>query len=192
MVVAYGFGPRGFRYALCGVAVIYFVLLIRHPSAKSPLHPISWFTEATGLFPQADRFAVEYRLEAWSCAQLAWKPIDPTPNFPIQADDKESRLQRVAHFYKHERVVMRALDEYVTAAHVDSDGVPGTVGGIRLVQIETTLPPPGGDVQRYSFDPLAPIDDNAPDCKVASVPVCFLFYAPSSLRKKRCGPQTSH
>ena len=193
MVVAQGFGPRPFRYALLGVAIIYYVLLIRHPPAKSALHAIGWFTEATGLFPQADRFAVEYRIEGWSCAEGAWKPIDPTPYFPIRADDKESRLQRVAHFYKRERVVMRALDEYISSNHVDGDGITGAFGGIRLVQLEKPLPPPGGDVERYVWDPLAPIDDNAPDCKEHdSVPVCHLFYAPSSLRKKRCGPQTSH
>ena len=98
----------------------------------------------------------------------------------------------MAHFYKHERVVMRALDEYISSNHVDDDGITGPFGGIRLVQIEKALPPPGGDVERYVWDPLAPIDDAAPDCKEHAVPVCYLFYAPSSLRKKRCGPQTSH
>jgi len=180
MVVANGFGPRELRIGLCAVAFVYFALLIRHPKDKTFLHQITWFTEATALFPQADQFAVDYRLEAWSCADLAWHPLDPTPYFQIQADDKESRLQRVAHFYKRERVVMRALDEYVYQGHVDGgdDGVSGAIGGIQLRMIKKPLPPVGGEVERYHFDPLAPMPADAE----------VLFYAPKSLREKRCRP----
>ena len=185
MVIAQGFGPRPLRYALVGLAVIYYVLLIRHPPDKKLFHAVGWFTEATGLFPQANKAAIEYRLMGWSCAEGAWRPLDPTPYFPIQADDKESRLQRVAHFYKRERVVMRALDEYIYDghAHGDYDGISGAIGGIELVQVDTPLPPVGGDVVRYQFDPLAPLPATG---------TTELFYAPKSLREKRCRlPSTS-
>jgi hypothetical protein len=183
MVVANGFGPRELRLGLCAVAFVYFALLMRHPQDKTFLHQVTWFTEATGLFPQADRFAVDYRLEAWTCADQQWHPLDPTPYFQIQADDKESRLQRVAHFYKRERVVMRAVDEYVYKGHLagGDDGISGPIGGVKLVMIKKPIPPVGGEVERYHFDPLAPIPADAEE----------LFYAPKSLREKRCGKPTS-
>ena len=198
MVVAQGIGPKGFRYALIAAAALYFVLLLHPPNDPGRMRPVIFFMQATALFPRADAYALEFRIQAWSCTDLAWKPMDPTPYFPIQADDKESRLQRVAYFYKKEKIVMRALDQYVYDAHTEDpggDGIDGPIGGIKLVQVDTPLPPPGSDVVRYQWNPLAPIADPLPDCadkkKGEVFPACNLYYAPNSTRKKRCGtPRT--
>jgi hypothetical protein len=198
MVVAHGIGPRNFRFALIAVAFLYYVLLLHPPNNPGPFRPVIFFMQATALFPRADVYALEFRIAGWSCKENAWKPMDPTPYFPIQADDKESRLQRVAYFYKSEKVVMHALDEFVYDAHTADpghDGIDGPIGGIKLVQVDKELPTVGSDVERYHWEPFAPIDDSAPDCKDllphAHAPVCNLFYASQNLRKKRCGTTTT-
>jgi hypothetical protein len=191
--VATGPGPLWFRYVLVAIAVIYFWGLSRESLHKlfgtPPAEPANWwrpmnfFVQASSLFPEADVIAQEARLEAWVCADNAWKPIDPRPYFQIETDDKESRLQRLAYFYPRyaeDRVVMEALDDYIRDKHdtgVD-DGVHGKIGGIRLYKWEQKIPAPGEPPLHYVFDPFA------------SVPVHEhkdLYYTRMSRRKERCG-----
>jgi hypothetical protein len=203
MVVAHGIGPRNFRFALIAAAILYFTMLVHTPNDPGALRPVIFFMQATALFPRADSYALEFRVQAWSCNALAWRSLDPSPYFPIQADDKESRLQRVAYFYgvlggsgtnnKTKKLVMHALDDYIYASHGESpgeDGVDGPIGGIRLVQLDTELPPVGSEVVRYVWNPLAPIPEPIPDCGDLKphehVPACNLFYASQTQRKKRC------
>ena len=179
--IAVGPGPRWVRRALVGVACVYYAALIHHPPDVSWVRPVAFFTEATCLFPRASSFAIEYRLEAWACGRR-WESLDPRPYFPIQPDDKESRLQRLGYFYERSRDAMHALEDYVLAGHTTGgvfDGVTGPIGGIRLVKLVRPFPPAGEPVERYEFEPLSPIpDDQRRD----------VYYTPGNERTRRCGP----
>ncbi|HTR55661.1 MAG TPA: hypothetical protein VMJ10_33520 [Kofleriaceae bacterium] len=182
-LVARGPGPRELRIALIPLAVIYFAALLCDPAQKGPLRSLAYFTNATKLFPERDEYALEYRLEGWSCTQKAWLPLDPRPYFPMEADDKESRFQRIAYFYAAlapERVVMNALDDYILAHHAAGadDHFPDPLGGIRLVSVRRPLPDVGDPVERYVYEPLAPIP---PQWRKD------YFWTKGSVRKKRCG-----
>lgn len=179
-LIAVGPGPRWFRRALIGVACVYFAALIHHPPDTAWLRPVAFFTESTCLFPRASSFAIEYRLEAWACTQR-WVALDPRPYFPIQPDDKESRLQRLGYFFDHTREVMRALEAYITEGHTTGvfDGVSGAIGGIRLVKVVRPFPAAGEPVDRYHYEPLAPIPaEQRRD----------MYYTPAGERKRRCEP----
>jgi hypothetical protein len=187
--VAKGFGPPWFRWLLVGMAVVYFAALVHHP-ILSFARPVQFFAESTCLFPRADVYAIEYRLAGWSCDEAKWKPIDPGAYFPIETSNKESRFQRLAYFYKSSRLVMQALDAFVVERHpgVD-DGMPGTIGGIRMFETLKALPEPGGDVERYHWEPLAPIPTGGEvNGKVPPGPPVHrdAFYTPGALRKERC------
>ncbi len=177
--IARGPGPRWFRLVFAVLAAMYFFSLIRRPPQTKLLHPIGFFTECTCLFPAASVYALEYRLEGWSCARSRWEPLDPRAYFPIESDDKESRFQRYAYFYQRERVAMEALDEWIEARHADvNDAVTGPIGGIRLYRWNRPIPPAGDPVERYVYHPLAPI----PDAERKEV-----FNTRASVRKSRCG-----
>jgi hypothetical protein len=176
--VAVGPGPRWVRRALAGLAVLYYAALIHHPPDHAWLRPAAFFTEATCLFPRASAFAIEYRLEVWPCGRR-WEPIDPRPYFPIQPDDKESRLQRLGYFYERNRPAMQALDAYIATRHAAGadDGVTGMIGGIRLFKIVRPFPSAGEPVDRYRFEPRAPV----PAEQRREV-----YYTPGPERKRRC------
>jgi hypothetical protein len=147
------------RIALVVLACTYYLTLLHHPVEVKWLAPAEFFTEATALFPRASESAIEYRLEGWSCATSSWQLLDPRPYFPIQPDDKESRFQRLGYFYEKSRPAMQALAAYVLAGHAAGvdDGVTGRIGGIQLVKVSRPLPAVGSPVERYHFDPFAPI-----------------------------------
>jgi hypothetical protein len=188
--LATGPGPLWLRWLLVVIAAFYLYGLAteslhklfghRMPEHADWLRPIIFFTQASSLFPEADVVAQEARLEVWSCADKAWKPIDPTPYFQIEAGDKESRLQRLAYFYGKDRHVLETLDDYICAKHASGvdDGVAGTIGGIRLYKREQKIPEVGEPPLHYVFDPFA------------SVPAGEhkdLFYTRLSDRRARCG-----
>lgn len=177
-VVAVGPGPQGFRVGLAVIAALYYAALMHHPTDARWLRPVVFFTEATSLFPRASAFAIEWRLEVWVCGK-SWEPIDPRPYFPIQPDDKESRLQRLGYFYERSRPVLQALDAYVSARHAEGvdDGAPGRIGGIRLFKVVRPFPAAGEPVERYHFDPRGPVP---PEQRRD------LYYTPNSERKRRC------
>jgi hypothetical protein len=156
------------RWALAVAAALYFLGLFVYSTelASVPqrpvIKPIAFFFEAAGLFPNADRFAIEARLEGWSCVRRRWEKLDPRPYFPIEADNKESRFHRLVGFFTkstsaNERKVMNALDDYIVARHTDDDGVTGAIGGIRVYRVLRDLPAPGEPTARYEYDPLAPL-----------------------------------
>ena len=191
--VATGPGPGWLRYVLVAVAILYFWGLGReslHKLFGTPmdppgkvLRPFNFFVQASSLFPEADAYSIEARLEAWSCATTSWVPLDPRPYFQIETDDKESRLQRLSYFYPRypeDRVVMHALDDYIRDKHATGvdDGVTGTIGGIRLYKWERKIPEPGEPAIHYEFDPFAPVPANEHKDQ---------FYTKLSDRKARCG-----
>jgi hypothetical protein len=168
------------RRALAVVAVLYFIALLKHPPQTGILRPIAFFTESTKLFPNADLFATEFRLEAWSCPRHRWEPLDERAYFPIEAGDKESKFQRLAYFYNQNRTVLHALDEWIEVRHdTTDDAVAGPIGGIRLYRWSRPIPDPGATIERYVYRPLTPPPaDERKD----------LFYTKASERKARCGP----
>jgi hypothetical protein len=178
--IARGPGPNWLRNVLAALALVYFFALLKHPPHSRGLRAISFFTESTCLFPQADVVAQEFRLDGWSCACKAWAPIDPRAYFPIQADDKESRFQRFAYFYKATREAMQALEAWVLDRHdATDDGLAGAIGGIRLTKWTRPIPDPGTDLERYEYRPLTKVPDSERK---------DLYYTPASKRKARCTP----
>jgi hypothetical protein len=164
------------------IAAVYFGALLKQPQRFQPL---AFFAQATKLFTDVDEFALEYRLEAWSCDAHAWVPLDPRPFFPVEADDKESRFQRFGYFYAdrgskdERRLVLDALDDYIVErhGHVD-DGIAGPIGGIRMYKWRRALPNLGDPVPRYVYRPLAPVPAEERG---------ELFHTPAATRKQRCG-----
>ena len=178
IVVVRGPGPGWLRISFAALAVFYFIILLADPPMKGAFRSLWYFAECTRLFPEAKDYDVEYRLEGWSCSARVWQPLDPRPYFPMEADDKESRFQRIGHFYDRKRKVMHALDTYIYKHHKGSDdGVDGDIGGIRLFRVARPLPHVGDPVERYVYQPLAP------------VPAEWrtdLYWTPESKRQKRC------
>jgi len=167
------------RKGLVVVAGLYFVALLKHPPQVPVLHPIGFFTEATCLFPDAGVYTIEYRLEGWSCPRQRWEPLDPRAYFPIEADDKESRFQRLGHFYQQSRPAMHALDDWIAARHdTTDDAIAGPIGGIRVFKWIHAIPPPGTWVERYVYRPLEPVP--ARERK-------DLYWTKATERKTRCG-----
>jgi hypothetical protein len=167
--------------AFTGLAVFYFIALLVDPGLKGPLRALWYFTECTKLFPEANDAIMEYRLEGWSCSGRVWQPLDPRAYFPIEADDKESRFQRIGFFFNGTsqwRTVAHALDDYVIAHHPDlDDGMTGDLGGIRVYRVKRPLPQVGDPVARYVYRPMAPAAaDERKD----------LYYTRPSIRDKRC------
>jgi hypothetical protein len=168
------------RRGLAIVAGLYFLALLKHPPQVSILRPIAFFTESTCLFPAASTYTIEYKLEAWSCGRHRWEPLDPRAYFPIEADDKESRFQRLGYFYQRNLTVLRSLDEWIDARHATTaDAVEGPIGGLRLYKWIKLVPEPGAPVERYVYQPLTP----APTKERRE-----LFYTKGNDRKARCGP----
>jgi hypothetical protein len=163
--------------AVC--AAVYFAMLLHHPEPESGTRQIAFFSECTCLFPAADRIVQDYRLDGWSCERHAWEPLDPRAYFPIQGDDKESRFARVAYFYSTNRLVMRALAEFVMTRHPSvADGYTGAIGGVRVSRLERAMPEPGDPIARYHFDPLGPpaLEDDRKE----------LYYTSIRERRQRC------
>ncbi|MEO8844600.1 MAG: hypothetical protein ABI704_23660 [Kofleriaceae bacterium] len=180
VIVATGPGPRWLRIALGWLAAIYLVALVKHPPQWGRLHAVGIFTECTCLFPSADKYSIDFRLDGWSCSDKKWEPIDPRAYFPIQADDKESRFQRFSYFYAHNQPSMLALERWIETLHGDrDDGITGSIGGIRITKWTRTIPEIGSTVERYQYRPL----DKVPKDQRKD-----LWWTQGAERKARCGP----
>jgi len=201
--IARGPGPQGFRIALVVLAIGYMVALYRPGLLPQPER---FFLDATGLFPSADRVAQEYRLQGWSCGRKRWEWLDPRPYFPLRGDDKESRFQRLAHFYHFRspasgnspeairarrieeqatRTVMWALDDFVVGRHPDvDDGIDGPIGGIQLLDVTRPIPPVGTEIERYEYKPLEPVPRELEKLDYKTVKDC----PPDELADKKCEP----
>ena len=168
--VVRGFLPRGLEIAAAAVAGLYLVALVLGTSGHDPLGPrlpatFEHFVRVPCLFPHAATDVIDYRLEAWSCRERSFRELDVRPYFPMHEDDKENRFQRLAFFFRHDATVLRALDDWLVAAHKGSildagagggatDGVAGPIGGIRLSSLRLPVPAPGA-IERWTRRPLA-------------------------------------
>jgi hypothetical protein len=188
------------RWALAVAAALYFLGLFVYSTGwkkvprRSIMKPIAFFLESAGLFPKADVIAFEYRLEGWSCRRRRWERLDPRPYFPMEADNKESRFQRVEWLFRDSdsnSAINAALDDYIARHRDADDGVVGPIGGIRVYEVWRELPPVGEDTARYSFHPLAPLQPGEyrkdirhkdPDTRVEH----RFYFTPRDERVKRC------
>lgn len=176
--IARGIGPRRFRIALAVLAALYYTTLFKALPDTRWTRPLAFFTNTSCLFPSSAVYRNEYRLAGWSCAEGKWLPLDVRVYFPLRAEDKESRFHRLAYFYKQNHTVMSALDAFISAHHAEhDDGIAGPIGGVRLFQTSTPIPPPGSPVERVTFEPLAPIPKTG---------IRDHYYTPGPQRRARC------
>lgn len=118
--------------------------------------PRTWvfFAQIAALFPDAKPMTIEYRAEMWSCTEHRWEELDVRPYFALEADNKESRFYRTLQFYRRNRTVMNALDDYLVGRW-NADGSHGTIGGVRFLSLRIPIPKPGSHIEAYRYVPLA-------------------------------------
>jgi hypothetical protein len=119
----------------------------------------NYFLQVAALFPWAATTSIDYRAEAWVCADKKWEELDTSPYFPIDPDDKENRFQRVMHFFRQDETTMHALDAYLVERHDSGrarDGIDPNepIGGVRLLSLRIPLPNPGEPLERNHRLPL--------------------------------------
>lgn len=163
--VAVGCGPVWFRRLSVFAAGAFLLELALGSNGWAPipdsgLGPLRLFSEGACLFPDASEFAIEYRVEAWSCVRQRFEELDYRADFPMHASDKENRFYRVASFYRSNRQVMRVLEAYFLQRHNErvargEDVTPsGAIGGIRLLSVRVPFPATGEKIARYRYLPL--------------------------------------
>jgi hypothetical protein len=132
------------------------------PSSILP-RSANYFLQVSALFPYAATASIDYRAEGWVCADGGngkWEEIDTRPYFPLDADNKENRFQRVMHFYRDNRPTMHALEKYLIEAHAAGradDGIPHDepIAGVRFSSLRIPLPQPGEPLTRSERKPLS-------------------------------------
>ena len=98
--------------------------------------------------------SIEYRAEAWVCADKKWEELDTRPYFPLDPEDKENRFQRVMHFFRQDETTMHALDAYLVERHASGKGLDGIdCGQARSAASDCSacgsrLPKPGEPLER--------------------------------------------
>lgn len=169
------------RFALIGLATLYLAdvwLDAVGSTLPAKLLPRSllFFGQIAALFPKAGEKQIDYRAEGWVCADRKWVEIDPRPFFPIDGDNKENRFYRAVQFYRENRKVMRALDEYVTKHHNASRD--NKIGGVRILSLRIPLPAPGTKIDPYKREELAKYPEDQRH---------NWYWTPGSMRRERCG-----
>jgi hypothetical protein len=151
------------------------------PSSLLP-RAANYFVQVAALFPFAATASIEYRAEAWVCADHDWEEIDTEAYFPLDPDDKENRFQRVMHFYRENEPTMHALDEYLVEEHRAGrhpDGIPldRAIGGVRMCSLRIPIPKPGDPLERFRRLPLSeyPADERH-----------YFYHSPKSTLARRC------
>ena len=152
------------------------------PSHFLPRVP-NYFLQIAALFPNAATMTIEYRAEAWVCADRKWEELDTRPFFPLDPDDKENRFQRVMHFFREDRTTMHALDAYLVERHTTGKGLDGIdalkpIGGVRLLSLRIPLPNPGERLERNQHLPLSSYPDEERH---------GFYHTPHSKIAERCG-----
>lgn len=151
--------PSRARAALAVLAAAYLVTVWLDgvgSTVPARLMPRVWvyFAQVAALFPHAADMVIDYRAEGWSCADRRWEEIDVRPYFQLEANTKESRFARTLYFYRKNRPVMQALEQYVIARH-DAASSSSPIGGIRFLSLRIPIPPVGARVEPWSRRPVA-------------------------------------
>jgi hypothetical protein len=177
-----GSGPSRFRGLWIAVAGLYLATVwldgvgSTWPAKITP-RPWLYFSQVAALFVNAAPKVIDYRAEGWSCSEHRWVEIDVRPYFRIDADNKENRFQRALQFYRKNRNVMRALEDFVVKRHNAASGT-APIGGVRFSSLRLPYPAPGGHVAPFEQKPLASYSaDQKKDW----------FWTPTSRRTQRCG-----
>jgi hypothetical protein len=173
--------PARFRSAWIVIAGLYLATVwfdgigSTFPVKVTP-RPWLYFAQVAALFTTAAPKVIDYRAEGWSCADRRWVELDVRPYFRIDADNKENRFQRALQFYRKDRVVMRALEDYLLRRNTAVGGAQ--LGGVRFSSLRLPYPAPGEHVSAYEHHPLASYpSDQRHDW----------YFTPKSRRLERCG-----
>ncbi len=152
------------------------------PSSILP-RPANYFLQVSALFPYAALASIDYRAQGWVCSEGKWEELDTRPYFPIDADNKQNRFQRVMHFFREDRTTMHALEAYLVdghnAGHHDDGIAPDApIVGVRFLSVRIPLPRPGDRLTRSERLPLS----EYPDSEKQS-----FYHTPKSKIDARCG-----
>ena len=154
--VAKGPGSRRVRWVFVGFALVYLAGVwldaVGAPVADVVPRPLFYFMQVSRLFPNALDFAIEYRVEAYSCEERRWSELDVRPFFPLRANDKENRFDRAMFFYRRSGPVMTALDAYLVTVNNRAGTSP--IGGVMLLSLRIPIPAPGQAIAPYRRRPL--------------------------------------
>ena len=137
--------------------------------------PWLYFSQVAALFVNAAPKVIEYRAEGWSCADNKWAEIDVRPYFRIDVDNKENRFQRALQFYRKNRPVLRALEDFIIKRH---NARGASIGGVRFSSLRLPYPGPGEHVSPYEQKPLATYSGDLKH---------DWYWTPKSRRTQRCG-----
>lgn len=143
------------------------------------LTPRVWlyFSQVAALFKNAGMMAIDYRAEGWSCSDKKWIEIDVKPWFLIDAETKENRFHRALQFYRKERKVMQALEEYVIRRNNETSSRP-KIGGARFLSLRVPYPKVGAHIDPMQRKPLAEYPETMRH---------DWYWTPTSRRYERCG-----
>jgi hypothetical protein len=149
------------------------------PSKLLP-RPWVYFAQVAALFTTASPKIIDYRAEGWVCAEKKWVEVDVRPYFPLDAENKENRFQRVLQFYRKNRTVMRSLEDFVMRRY--NATASKEIGGVRFLSLRIPYPAPGEHVTPYERRPLASYPkDQRKDW----------YWTPRSKRAERCREEGS-
>jgi hypothetical protein len=143
--------------------------------AKMTPRPWLYFSQIAALFVNAAPKVFDYRAEGWSCRDHRWVEVDVRPYFRIDADNKENRFQRALQFYRQNRTVMRALEDFIVKRH---NATGANIGGVRFSSLRLPYPAPGAHVDPFEQKPLSTYG--------ADVKKDW-YWTPTPRRTQRCG-----
>jgi hypothetical protein len=139
-----------------------------------------FFLQYAALFPRAGTAIVDYRAEGWSCSDRKWIEVDIKPWFKVDADNKENRFHRSFQFYRRDRRVMRALEDYVVERNNETPGAPKIIG-VRFTSIRSPYPAIGSHIEPYVEKPLASYPESQKK---------IWYYTSQARRREKCGEPT--
>lgn len=176
--------PAWRRNVLVAVAAVYLAVVWldgvgSNLPAKLLPRAALYFGQIAALFKWAGEKQIDYRAEGWVCGERRWVEVDVRPFFPLDAENKENRFYRAVQFYRRDRKVMRALDEYVVQ-RVNARG-DRKIGGVRFLSLRIPYPPPGSTIEPYVRKELA---QYPPDQRHD------WYWTPKSKRHERCGDRS--
>ena len=190
--MARGFTSKLWPKVLAGLGSVYLALIFRDAAFKhtgrDPVpETVRYFTAVACLFPHSATTAIDYRVEGWSCHDRAWSEIDARLDFPIDAENKENRFYRAVHFFRDNRIVMRALDAYLVERHNEratrgaGDGGVGVVGGVRVLSLRLPLGDMNAPFVPYTRRPVREVSTQPSDGLRKD-----WYWTPESMRADRC------